>query len=468
MNNATAQRIRLGAVLGSAVIWMAFAMDRASALDSALLSPPEPLPSESSLRLEEAASPAGFTNDGGLSLVALEAMALENNPTLTQAAAQLSAARGVALQAGLYPNPVIGYIGDQIGTEGSAGELQGGFFSQEFVTAGKLRLSRAKYLQTVTEAEFRAVAQRYRVLNGVRTRFYQALAADRAVELHRRLLDNARDVVRTTKEMGNLGQANQVDRLQASVQASRARVDLKNAEASYRLAWENLVTVVGVPELPVATLDGALESAGAEIDWDSALERLLAESPELQVAHTEVRRDRIQLRRERAQPIPNVTVEVSTGHNYENGDTVAGVTIGIPLPTFNRNQGTIRQARSEVTRSCAAVRRVELDLRRRLAVAFRHYRTAKTTVDEFAGSILPQARKAYELNQEAYKQRRGVWMEVLMTQRMVHTLGIEYIDQLRELREAEVAIDGLLLVGGLVEPPAPTPGGHIDATPNPR
>jgi len=47
----------------------------------------------------------------GLSLAELEGMALRCNPTLVQAASSIEAARGRWVQAGLYPNPVAGYIG---------------------------------------------------------------------------------------------------------------------------------------------------------------------------------------------------------------------------------------------------------------------------------------------------------------------------------------------------------------------
>ena len=57
-----------------------------------------------------------------LTLANLEELATRNNPTLTQAAAQVEAARGRELQAGLYPNPTIGYESDRINASGSAGE----------------------------------------------------------------------------------------------------------------------------------------------------------------------------------------------------------------------------------------------------------------------------------------------------------------------------------------------------------
>ncbi|MCA9014060.1 MAG: TolC family protein, partial [Planctomycetaceae bacterium] len=118
-----------------------------------------------------------------MSLKTLEQTALSNNPTLIQAMAQVDAATGAAYQAGLYPNPVVGYASDQIGIAGTAGELQGGYVSQEFVTGGKLQLSRAKWSQAACIAETNLSAQYDRVLNDVRIHFYKTLAAQQHVEL---------------------------------------------------------------------------------------------------------------------------------------------------------------------------------------------------------------------------------------------------------------------------------------------
>src|SRR5262249_21844114 len=107
-----------------------------------------------------------------LTLAALEAHALANHPTLAQAAARGGAARADAFQAGLWRNPVAGYLGSEIGNEGRAGQ-QGFFVSQEFVTGGKLQLSRQTALQVAQRREFELAAQRFRVLNDVRIQFYE-------------------------------------------------------------------------------------------------------------------------------------------------------------------------------------------------------------------------------------------------------------------------------------------------------
>jgi outer membrane protein, heavy metal efflux system len=62
------------------------------------------------------AQPAPAQTAPALGFADLEPMALEHNPTLGQAEAAVRAAEGRRLQAGLYPNPIVGYQGEELST----------------------------------------------------------------------------------------------------------------------------------------------------------------------------------------------------------------------------------------------------------------------------------------------------------------------------------------------------------------
>lgn len=81
--------------------------------------------------------------------------ALSANPTLRQAAALVNRSSGLARQAGLYPNPSIGYQGDQIRGGSYGGGEQGAYVQQTFVLGGKLGLRRDVFeQQRRTRSEF--------------------------------------------------------------------------------------------------------------------------------------------------------------------------------------------------------------------------------------------------------------------------------------------------------------------------
>lgn len=419
----------------------------------------------------EESLPVGALSSGraSLNLESVEQLALQSNPTLVQAGAQISISRGKALQAGLRPNPQLGYVADQIGAEGTPGELQGMFVEQELVTGGKLRLSREKYAQEARQAEIQLLAQRYRVLYSVRVAFYDALLWQERLRLRRELKKNAGDAATTLDELLNVGQANKADALQAKIEKRRSESDLEIAERRARGSFEALSAVVGAPDLAHTELQGSFKvDYAAAFSREELLGNLLACSPEIRFARAEVVRDQIALERERREPIPNVTLRAETGYNFEVNDTVSGVEVGLNIPVFDRNQGTILQARSELTRAQAEVQRVELVLRKRFAEVFTEYESSMISAKTYHEELLPQANEVYRLYMESFQQRRAAWPQVLDAQRDYYKLFDDYLNIVSEAKRAEASLDYYLLDDGLMQPPEPTPGGHQDATPKPR
>src|ERR1700733_4650004 len=134
---------------------------------------------------------------GAMRLEELEQLAFANNPTVAQAQANLRAAAGLAKQAALYPNPTVGYYGDEIRGGYMGGGKQGGFISQTIVLGGKLRAARRVAELETSEIETSGQMQHLRIQNNVRALFYQVLAAQRLVEMRQSLAKLAADATQT-------------------------------------------------------------------------------------------------------------------------------------------------------------------------------------------------------------------------------------------------------------------------------
>jgi outer membrane protein TolC len=394
-------------------------------------------------------------------------MACQNNPTLVQARAQIQGTLGMAIQAGLWPNPRLFYRQEQIGLEGTPGEFLGGVVQQEIPTGNKLQLSRAKFLTRTRVSEWIAMEQQYQVLNDVRVHYFHTLGMQEIVRLQRELLKNAEDHLLTVREMVNVGQATQAEAHMANVALQQQRLQLLDAENMLRESWQTLTATVGA-ELPFAALQGRLDDRLPMIEWDPALARLMDESPQLMQARTKLDGDRITVQRELVQPVPNVFVQTGAGQNFEAKQGVGLAQVFVDAPVWDWNQGTIRQARADYARQDAEIRRVELTLRQKLATEYRQYITAYQRAENFEKVILPESRSAYEIRLDSYEDDRLRWTDVLASENAYLLLQIDYINSLVQLRESEVLIIGYLLHGGLMTPERPTPPGHIDATPRPR
>ena len=327
---------------------------------------------------------------GALSLADVEQLALANNPSLGRANARVSMAAGQHVQAGLYPNPIVGYMASQMGMM-DAEDMQGGYVQQEFVTGGKLRLDQAMAGREIEESQYLAGAQQQRVLSDVRMRFYEALAAQKRVELTERLVQIADDVLASSERMLKGNQASENSVLQADVEAGQAHILLDNARNETSEAWRRLASVVGTTDVEPAQLVGDLEANLPELNWEDCYSHVVDQNPELAAALQRAERGRIGITRARRQNIPNVDVMVGVAEMADNS-TFAGVQAGIRLPILNANQGNISKAHAELLAAQYDIERIRLALKDQLATAFRRYANARQQADAIPGRLSP-ARK---------------------------------------------------------------------------
>ncbi len=445
--------------------------------DPTMALPPSPPGAADRLRVPGSPPPLApaEVTPGTLTLADFEQMSLDRNPTLAMAQSGVDVARGRAWQAGLWPNPTVGYVNEVLGTAaapeylGTLGEFMGARVRQEIPMANKRRISRNKYEWEAETANWHALAQHMSVLNGVRIRFFEVLAHQRILDYRRLLFKIADAGLRTTEELVNDGQANAPDLLAAQIAARQARIDLVHAENLYRRSWNGLITTVGAAELrePIR-LDGPLENNAPPLDFEAELARLLELNPHVKAAQAQAKRDETTVLRERVEPIPNLIVQLDGGFSYLENGPATNIFVGAEIPIWNRNQGTLFQAQSDLSRARAEVERVALDLQNRLGDSFAHYNIALVTVDEYHDEILPRARQAYELLEESYRRQRAAWPQVLVAQRNWVELSIDYVNALFELRRREIEIRGLLQVDGLNVPQGPRELGHLNAVATPR
>src|SRR5205807_10001523 len=132
-----------------------------------------------------------------ITLEQAQQIARENNPTLRQAETEIRAAKARQQQSGLYPNPAVGYTGDEIRGGSVGGGKQGFFVSQPIVTAGKLGKNRQIFGQEIRLAEVEAEEQKMRIESAVRIAFYRVLAAQELLEAQRDLARIAQDNAET-------------------------------------------------------------------------------------------------------------------------------------------------------------------------------------------------------------------------------------------------------------------------------
>jgi len=393
-------------------------------------------------------------------------IARQNNPTLVQAEAQIRAAKARQQQAGLYPNPAIGYTGDEIRGGSVGGGKQGFFVEQTIVTAGKLRLSREVFGKQSQLATIEADEQRIRVESAVQMAYIRVLAAQEMLDARRDLAKISQDDADTQRRLFNTGQADETEVLDAEVMAERARMSAHMQENTLREEWRSLTSVIGQPELPVSVVSGDLATGWPELNEEAAVEAITTQSPAVKIAETAAAHAQSRLARSLKEPLPDITVRAGMEYNNEllEGLPFAkgweGIAeVSLPIPLWNRNQGDTAAARADIDRANQEKRRIALTLRDRAASAVDQYANAKLMVVEFRDAILPRAKKSYSLMTEKYGLMLASYPRVLESERKLYELETEYIAALEGVWTNGIAIEGYLLTDGLEAPAAP---GEVD------
>ena len=401
-----------------------------------------------------------------ITLEELQQMALQNNPTFAQSAANIQAAEGRKKQSGLYPNPTVGYQGEQIRGGSFHGGEHGVFVQQDIVLGGKLGLNRKIFDQELKQAKTEAEEQKMRVVTNVRMSYIQALAAQQTLELRQNLSKLADDAVETSHQLANVGQADAPDVLESEVEAQQAQLAVIMAEQNQQRVWKALGAVVGNPRLTLMQLEGKLEDSPL-VNAEELVQKIVNESPAVRIAELGVKRADAALAREKREPIPDLQLR---GGIQQNGELLSAPSaravglqgfadVGVRIPIFNRNQGNIATAKADAERAKREVERVKLLLRERAASVVQNYTFSQTAVDRYKNQMIPRAQKAYEMYTKKYQGMAAAYPQVLISQRTLMQLEVSYINALESFATSSLSLQSYLLTDGLEAPAQP---GGID------
>lgn len=379
---------------------------------------------------------------GGLTLDVLVNLADSYHPRLTSAFQRIQAAEGRAIQTGLYPNPKLAASSPQIAGNQSQYNT---FVSQEFVTAGKLKLSVAAVQREVDQARFAWQQERFLILTDLRQKFYATLTAQRRVQILERLVQIAERSRENAQNLLKAGEGSRGDVLLLEIELRRAEVALKNAHTIYGIGRQQLALLVAVPDLTIDSVAGDLEAATRSYDVEQVRLEVASINPQANIARLEIDRMSFLLQRASVEPIPNV--EIMGGYQRQVGipamdQGLFQVTTTIPL--WNRNQGNIFTTQAELAGARADLQRVELQLGIAAADAVASFQTASQLVGQYDTEILPKARETLELTQNAYKQGQIDFLRLLQSQKTLLDAELARIEAQEQRWVSAAALAGLL------------------------
>jgi outer membrane protein, heavy metal efflux system len=323
-----------------------------------------------------------------ITLEQLEALALQNNSASTAAAAGILDRHG---EHGFFVEPTI-------------------------PPAGKPPLSGNALQRTVDQAEALRDPLRLRILSSVRQAYYAVLLTERRIEVEERLAALASEAVGVTAQLFNVGAADRPDYLEIEIESRRLQLHLNRSRNERFALRAQLAALTGTREVAERPLAGSIDAAIPNFERAQLIRTLWEQNPELGAARADLRRAR------------TVTTRV------------------------NRNARAIAAAVADERRARAEVTRLELALQSRAASRFADYLTAFRAVEAYRSEILPRAEEAYRLCLSRYREMAAAYPQVLVAQRTLFEMSIEYLENLNEAWRAALQLQGFLAGNGLDAP----------------
>jgi cobalt-zinc-cadmium efflux system outer membrane protein len=239
-------------------------------------------------------------------------------------------------------------------------------------------------------------------------------------------------MVAVTKARLDAGDVIPQDLARSEMELARAEVELRRSESLRKQGLIALAAAVGDPDLEVRSVEGSLEVA-FEVPTLDSLAANLSTQPELQAAEAGVRASGARIALAKAERIPDVKVEALYHRLEVSGQNTFDLGISIPMPLFNRNQGRLREARSETLAAEARVRNTANQLNLNLRESYVALTTALDNLKTFRNQILPRAEIVLKSAELRYASGDSALTEVLPVRRDWAAVHLSYLETLREV-----------------------------------
>lgn len=382
-----------------------------------------------------------------LTLRAALQRALAASPRLTAAERDVGIATGQHLQAGALPNPELSYEQDNSfgsgvyrGTRSAETTLQ---VSQLFELFGKREARISAGLAGVDVATIQRKATRLEILSETAIAFVNVLGLQLRIQILNEQVAAIDKIAPLLQRRVEAGASSVAETGRADVASSLVKADRERAKAVLASARRELAVLMGDTAPKFSAVSGRLDVTGRPPTFQSVVAAIDA-NPQL-VRWTAVYAQRnAELLLARLKPYPDVRLSAGWRHFNDTRDDAVRLTLSVPIPLFDQNQGNILSAQENLAKV-----RAEREANRNtlIVVAGRAYDSLQGSLRELAvlrETAIPKARQASDAISDGYGQGRFSLLEVLDAQSSLTQARLREQEALQNFHVAVATIEGLV------------------------
>jgi outer membrane protein len=230
----------------------------------------------------------------------------------------------------------------------------------------------ANYYKKYTNYQYDT--QRQAVIATVKKAFYQALLAQKVLEVAKDSEGSAKENYENISTRYEAGAASEFDKLQAEVRWQNSVPNTIRAKRNYDIALNNLKSLVEIPIKEEITLNGSIENY-PPVPEELSFEEVIGQRPDYQSLQWEKRLREKNVQVQYGNFLPSLEGSLTYAYTassdkfkleQENDNVILGISLKVPIFSGGFNLAQVRKARAEVekvkTRIAKADDNIQIDL----------------------------------------------------------------------------------------------------------
>lgn len=382
--------------------------------------------------------------DESLSLSTVLAKVAAGNPVVQSLVVRSKRASGLINQAGRGPNPTLSLDAENMGGSYSAfsqSEIALGL-THRLELGGKRGARKTAAIADSLSIELENSITRFEVYAITRERFYATLHAQEQLALAEHAKTVADQVVDAVALRVREGASPISDQQLAEIERQRAILGVRRLQTELSARQQHLVALwSGVENRSQVSGSLAVSTSG---EMTISIDSLTTFAAEVQSANAALRSNSTLVRLERAAGRPDLNVTGGVKRLESDEATTFLLGLSVPLPLFDRRQGSVAALLSRTEEITLAKRKAEIQARSELQILQMRLAQEIASRDAVQAGILPSSEQAFAGLQEAYRLGTIPYSNLLEGERAVIEARSLLNDLNLEIRQTLIAFERLV------------------------
>lgn len=379
----------------------------------------------------------------GVTLKDLEQEALNNNPEIGMAGKKAEAAEERKSLASAMPDPMVGVMIQNVGALGisTVGKeemsMQGVVFTQEVPFPGKLSTKGRAAAKMAGREQENSRETRLRVLNNLRTAYYEYFLAYRSAEILNETKELMKNFQRIAESRYATGQGMQQDVLRAQLEVSMLLDKIAEEDRKKETQAAQINSLIG--RNPLAPLGKPAEPPRRALtkSLDEMAARAQAHSPMLKGKQQMVEQGEAELSMSRREYLPDMVVSAGMFTRGDYKDVwQASLMLKVPLYFWNKATG-VKAANADLHAARYEYEAEKLATLARMRDLYAMVNTAEHHLHLYESGIIPQARLALQSASSNYQVGKTDFLSLLESENMLLKYQLMEQEELVNLSKAQ-------------------------------